>query len=176
MKVIFLDRDGIINFDSKNYIKSPDEWLPIPKSIEAIVKLSKHGYKVGVATNQSGIARGYYDEEVLAKIHQKMTDLVKEAGGEISHIVYCPHMPDAGCECRKPKPGMLKQLANFFECDIENVPFVGDRMTDIKAAKSIGAKPIHIRSQMSEAEIDGIDVPKFDTLFDYVDTLVKDAG
>jgi D-glycero-D-manno-heptose 1,7-bisphosphate phosphatase len=176
MKVLFLDRDGIINFDSKHYIKSPEEWKPIPGSIEAIAQLSKAGYKIGVATNQSGIARGYYSEEVLSNIHQKMFDLVKEAGGQIQEVVYCPHMPDAGCECRKPRPGMLKELAKRFNCSPKGVYFVGDRVSDIRTANAVSARPILIPSQMSEEEAALFpEVPRFKTLLEFASHLITNA-
>jgi D-glycero-D-manno-heptose 1,7-bisphosphate phosphatase len=149
-KVILLDRDGVINHDSIHYIKSPDEYEFIPGSIDAIVRLTKAGYKVGVATNQSGIARGFYDVEVLSKIHEKLSTAVRMAGGEISAIVYCPHHPNDGCACRKPNPGMLNQLAKLLHCRLKGVMFVGDRFSDIQAAQAAGATPVLVRSQMTE--------------------------
>lgn len=150
-KVILLDRDGVINYDSPNYIKSPDEFHFIPGSIEAISKLTKAGFNIGVATNQSGISRGYYDLETLNKIHHKMCSEIEKQGGKIEHIEYCPHMPDANCSCRKPQPGMLLNLAKKFEVDLGNVYFVGDKETDVEAAIRGGAQPVFLGKFLKQA-------------------------
>ena len=173
-KVILLDRDGVINQDSLHYIKSVDEFIPIPGSIDAIARLAKAGYRIGVATNQSGVARGYYSEEELGAIHAKMLDLVHQAGGEIIAIEYCKHMPDAGCFCRKPQPGMLLALAERLGCPLINVPFVGDRVSDIQAAETAGAAPIMVLSPMTDwASLqDYFHVPVFNSLSHYVDHLL----
>jgi len=174
MSFIMLDRDGVINYDSREYIKSPDEWLPIPGSFEAIAKLTKAGFKIGVASNQSGIARGYYSEQVLADIHKKMMHGVELHGGKIHKIVYCPHMPDFGCACRKPQPGLLYELANFFNGVPQGKFFVGDRKTDVIAARACGAIPLLIESQMTiegEADLDG--VLKFDDLLGVANHVLK---
>ena len=115
MKLIILDRDGVINHDSDAYIKSPDEWLPISGSLEAIARLSHAGYRIAVATNQSGVGRGYYSLATLANIHEKMNQAVRAAGGLIDVIFFCPHVPDEACECRKPKPGLFYQIAEYFQ-------------------------------------------------------------
>jgi D-glycero-D-manno-heptose 1,7-bisphosphate phosphatase len=173
MSFIMLDRDGVVNYDSKNYIKSPDEWLPIPGSFEAIALLTKAGYKIGIASNQSGIARGYYSEEILAEIHKKMMQGVEEVGGRIDKIVYCPHMPDAGCDCRKPKPGMLYTLANFFDGTPQGHFFVGDRKTDVTAAKACGAIPLLIESQMTKEGDEHIqDVCYFNSLLEVANYII----
>ena len=112
MKLIILDRDGVINQDSDAYIKSLDEWIPLPGSIDAIARLSKAGWTVAVATNQSGIGRGYYDEATLQAMHDRLRQLVAEQGGKVDLIRYCPHAPDAGCDCRKPLPGLFRQIAD----------------------------------------------------------------
>lgn len=148
--LIILDRDGIINQDSPYYIKSPDEFIMIPDSAAAIARLTAAGFQIAVATNQSGIARGYYDEKILAAIHAKMIAAVEAAGGRIDNIQYCPHMPDFGCQCRKPKPGMLQAIATFFNCSLEGVPFVGDRVSDIKAALAVGARPLLVMTPMTD--------------------------
>ena len=140
-KLIILDRDGVINQDSLHYIKSPDEFILLPGSCEAIARLTGAGYIVAIATNQSGIARGYYDEVQLAAIHDKMISSVQAVGGRIDFVIHCPHMPDAGCDCRKPKPGMLLAIAKHFDCPLLGVPFVGDRVSDIQTAESVGALP-----------------------------------
>jgi len=177
MKAIILDRDGVINQDSVDYIKSVDEFVFLPGSIEAIVDLTKAGYKIGVATNQSGIARGHYSEDILWSIHQYLKEKVGEKGGEINGILYCKHMPDEGCHCRKPKPGMLVDFANHFATAIEDMHFVGDRVTDIQAAYNAGAKPILIHSQMTDVNL--LDhypkVPSFPSLKKFVMHLLHDA-
>lgn len=176
-KLIILDRDGIINQDSMHYIKSPDEFILIPGSVQAVARLSAAGYTVAVATNQSGIARGYYDVATLDAIHKKMRDGVEAAGGHIDLVVYCPHMPDSGCPCRKPKPGLLNQIASYFNCSLVDVPFVGDRISDIQAARTVGAKPVMVMSMMTEQEKMAAwpDVPVYHSLSDYVDALLSES-
>lgn len=151
-KLIILDRDGVINQDSLEYIKSPEEFRLLPGSVEAIAKLTQAGYKIGIATNQSGIARGLYDEATLRSIHDKLLTHVYGAKGRIDVIEYCPHMPDAGCNCRKPKPGMLQAIAQQLNCDLQWVPFIGDRITDIQAAEAVSAKPMVVLSQMTDQD------------------------
>jgi D-glycero-D-manno-heptose 1,7-bisphosphate phosphatase len=141
-KFVILDRDGVINFDSEEYIKSPQEWLPIPGSLEAIALLNQKGYQVVVATNQSGIARKFYDLATLELIHEKMHHAALEKGGTIAGIFFCPHGPDDNCICRKPKPGLLQQIAEFYQISLENVAFVGDSIRDIETAQAAGAKPV----------------------------------
>lgn len=174
-KVILLDRDGVINHDSVHYIKSPDEYEFIPGSVEAIVRLTQAGYKIGVATNQSGISRGYYDVDVLTQIHEKLVNTVKLAGGEISAIVYCPHHPNDGCACRKPNPGMLNQLAKLLHCRLKGVKFIGDRFSDIQAAQAAGATPVLVRSQMTEGFLltPTASVPLFNSLAEATDWILK---
>lgn len=142
MKIVILDRDGVINYDSKQFIKSPAEWRPIPGSIEAIAKLNQAGYRVVVATNQSGIGRGLFDMDTLNAIHDKMHRAVQAAGGRIDAIFYCPHSIDADCHCRKPKTGMFERIAHCFNVDLEGVPAIGDSLRDLQAAVAVGAKPL----------------------------------
>lgn len=149
-KVVLLDRDGVINQDSLHYIKTVDEFIFLPGSIEAIVALTKAGYRLGIATNQSGVSRGYYDEKELAAIHNKLLASVREAGGEIEAIEYCIHLPEQGCFCRKPNPGMLSALAQRLECNLLETPFIGDRVSDIQAAEALGAKPFLVFSPMTD--------------------------
>lgn len=137
-KLIILDRDGVINYDSDDYIKSPAEWIPIEGSLEAIARLNKAGYWVAIATNQSGIARGFYSENTLQKMHDKMHDLLAEIGASVDKIVYCPHGPDEGCNCRKPQPGMLLEIVDKYQADVSKITFVGDTLSDAKAAKNAG--------------------------------------
>jgi len=150
MKLIILDRDGVINEDSDDYIKSVEEWIPIPGSIEAIARLSKADYIVTVATNQSGIGRKLLDEYDLAVIHQTMCDRVEEAGGAINGVFFCPHRPDEGCACRKPGIGMFTQIECEFGTSVKNVPFVGDSLTDIAAARMAGCIPVLVRTGKGE--------------------------
>ncbi|HET9844041.1 MAG TPA: D-glycero-beta-D-manno-heptose 1,7-bisphosphate 7-phosphatase [Gammaproteobacteria bacterium] len=143
---VLLDRDGVINFDSEDYIKSPEEWIPIPNSLEAIRLLNQKGYSVAIATNQSGIQRGLYSEQILEQIHQKMTDSLSKLGGAIAAIHYCPHGPNDGCMCRKPKPGLLMQIAHKFSLDLTKTPYVGDSWRDCQAAISAGCKPVLVKT------------------------------
>lgn len=138
MKYLILDRDGVINQDSEHYIKCPDEWLPIPGSPEAIAKATQAGLTVAIATNQSGLARGLYDEATLTDIHAKMKTIVSDAGGHIDRIVYCPHGPNDGCDCRKPAPGMLKELLATYQAKPEDCIFVGDSFRDLQAGWAVG--------------------------------------
>lgn len=146
MPLIILDRDGVINYDSDEYIKSPDEWIPIPGSLEAIARLNRAGYQVVVASNQSGLARGFFDLDTLDQIHQKMRAELAQAGGNIEALLFCPHGPEDGCACRKPKPGMLLDIAKKFCCDLAGVPAVGDSLRDIEAAQAVGARPLLVRT------------------------------
>lgn len=141
-RLVILDRDGVINHDSDDFIRSPAEWVPIDGSLEGIALLARHGFTVAVATNQSGIGRGLYDRRALAAIHRKMRDAVSRAGGSIDRIVYCPHRPDAGCECRKPAAGLLRKLARHYDVTLEGVPAIGDTERDVEAARAVGARPV----------------------------------
>lgn len=173
-KLIILDRDGVINYDSYDYIKSPEEFLPIPGSIDAIARLSQNGFLVAIATNQSGVSRGLYSEKTLKAIHAKMHHLVEEAKGSIAAIEYCLHLPEAGCFCRKPKSAMLENLASKLNCVLKDSPFVGDRISDIEAAMAVEALPIIIMSPMTDKE--GLKkypkVPIFTSLADYVEQVL----
>ncbi len=142
MKLVVLDRDGTINHDSDKYIKSPAEWKPIKGSLEAIARLTQAGCRIVVATNQSGIARGLFDMATLNAIHDTMHRAVHQAGGRIDAIFFCPHAADAGCGCRKPRPGMLHEIAERLNVDLGAVPMVGDSRKDIEAAAAAGARPV----------------------------------
>ncbi|WP_259758304.1 D-glycero-beta-D-manno-heptose 1,7-bisphosphate 7-phosphatase [Pseudomonas sp. GCEP-101] len=150
MKLLILDRDGVINQDSDAYIKTLDEWIPIPGAIAAIARLSKAGWTVAVATNQSGIARGYYDLATLESMHTRLRELVAEQGGELGVVVYCPHGPDEGCDCRKPKPGMLRQIAQHYGVDLRGVWFVGDSRGDLDAALAVDCQPVLVKTGKGE--------------------------
>ena len=142
MKLAILDRDGVINYDSDHYIKSPAEWRPIPGSIEAIARLNQGGFRVAVATNQSGIGRGLFDMATLNAINDKMMEMVFRHGGRIDALFFCPHTAAEECNCRKPRTGMLEEIAARFHADLKGVPCVGDSLKDVQAAESVGAQPI----------------------------------
>ncbi|MGQ0509734.1 MAG: D-glycero-beta-D-manno-heptose 1,7-bisphosphate 7-phosphatase [Betaproteobacteria bacterium] len=142
MKLIVLDRDGTINHDSDQYIKSPLEWKPLAGSLEAIARLSHAGWRVVVATNQSGIARGLFDMTTLNAIHAEMHRAVALAGGRIDAVFFCPHAADSNCECRKPRPGMLLEIAERLNVDMAGVPLAGDSLRDLEAAAAVGARPM----------------------------------
>ncbi len=149
-KLIILDRDGVINHDSVQFIKSPDEWRPIDGSIAAIVRLNQSGYRVVIATNQSGVGRGLFDMETLNAIHDKMVKTVNQAGGRIDAIFYCPHAADSTCDCRKPKPGMLQEISRRFNVDLSGMPTVGDSLRDIQAGLAVGCAPYLVRTGKGE--------------------------
>lgn len=142
MKLVILDRDGVINFDSAEYIKSPDEWKPIPGSLEAIARLNHGGYHIVVATNQSGIGRGLFEVAALNAIHDKMHKALAHVGGRIDAIFFCPHAQEADCNCRKPKPGLLEEIARRFNTELDQIPFIGDSLRDLQAALQVNAQPI----------------------------------
>ena len=142
MKLVILDRDGVINFDSDAYIKSPEEWKPIPGSLEAIAKLTQAGYIVAVATNQAGIGRGLFEMATLNAIHDKMHRAVGLVGGRIDAVFYCPHPQEANCHCRKPKPGLLEEIGRRFNASLKGVPCIGDSQRDLEACAAVGAQPM----------------------------------
>jgi D-glycero-D-manno-heptose 1,7-bisphosphate phosphatase len=141
VKLVILDRDGVINEDSDAFIKSPEEWRPIAGSLEAIGRLTQAGWTVVVASNQSGIARGLFTMETLGTIHARMREAVAEAGGRIDAIFFCPHGPDEGCDCRKPRPGMLRDIARRLDVRLDDVPVVGDSLRDLQAAAACNCTP-----------------------------------
>jgi len=142
MKLVILDRDGTINHDSNDYIKSPAEWAPIPGSLEAIARLIQADYRVVVATNQSGIGRGLFDTRALFAIHDKLQRALGQVGGRIDAFFFCPHKADDNCRCRKPQPGMLLEVARRFNVSLEDVFMVGDSRKDLEAAAAAGARPV----------------------------------
>lgn len=144
--LIVLDRDGVINRESAEFVKSSAEWVPLPGSIEAIAKLSAAGFTVAVASNQSGLARGLFDRRALTAMHKKLRRLVGKHGGRIDRIVVCPHGPDDRCNCRKPQPGLLEKLARHYHISMRGVPIIGDSLRDLEAAAAVGAKPILVRT------------------------------
>lgn len=178
MKLIILDRDGVINEDSDDFIKSPDEWNPIPGSLEAIVRLNQAGYRVTIATNQSGLARGLLDMHTLNRIHDKMRQHLNLLGGNIESIFFCPHGPDDGCTCRKPSPGLLQDTARRLNTSLHNVPVVGDSLRDIQAAQRVGAKPYLVKTgkgqrtlAKSKEKLQQVEI--YDDLSAVVDALLK---
>jgi D-glycero-D-manno-heptose 1,7-bisphosphate phosphatase len=132
----------VINHDSDDFVKTPDEWIPIDGSIQAIAKLSTAGFTVAVATNQSGIGRKLLDKPALDAMHNRLRTLVKDAGGDVDRIVYCPHHPDDGCDCRKPAPGLYRKLSRQYGVPLDGVPIVGDSERDLVAARAVNARPI----------------------------------
>ncbi|WP_412851959.1 D-glycero-beta-D-manno-heptose 1,7-bisphosphate 7-phosphatase [Ectothiorhodospira shaposhnikovii] len=146
MKLVILDRDGVINRDSPDYIKSPAEWVPLPGSLEAIARLTRAGWCVAVATNQSGLARGLFDLPTLRAIHRHMEATLAPLGGRIDGIFYCPHGPDEGCDCRKPLPGLFERIGRAFSVPLAGVPAVGDSPRDLQAAAAAGCTPVLVRT------------------------------
>jgi D-glycero-D-manno-heptose 1,7-bisphosphate phosphatase len=149
-KLIILDRDGVINFDSDRYIKSPEEWQPIPGSLEAIARLTQDGWHIAIATNQAGIGRGLFDMATLNAMHSKMHRCVAQAGGRIEAIFYCPDTAESNSPCRKPNPGMLIAIGERFNLPLEGVPLVGDSMRDMLAAQAVGARPLLVLTGKGE--------------------------
>ncbi|VAX10425.1 Histidinol-phosphatase [hydrothermal vent metagenome] len=177
MNLVILDRDGVINEDSDTYIKTPDEWTPLPGSLEAIARLNHAGYYVAVATNQSGLARGLFDIHTLNAIHQKMSDALAKLGGHIDLVLFCPHGPDDHCNCRKPQPGMMHNLADKLNADLTGMPFIGDSLRDLQAAVSVKAQPILVltgNGQKTAAQLEGLgDVPVYPDLAAAVSDLIQ---
>lgn len=150
MKLIVLDRDGVINYDSDEFIKSPDEWIPIPGSLEAIARLNQAGYRVVVSSNQSGLARGLFNMTTLNAIHQKLHGAAQLVGADIDAIFFCPHAADDNCDCRKPKPGMLQEIARRFDVSLKGVPVVGDSLRDLQAGFVSGCTPYLVMTGKGE--------------------------
>jgi D-glycero-D-manno-heptose 1,7-bisphosphate phosphatase len=173
MKIIILDRDGVINLDSDHFIKNPSEWKPIPGSMEAIARLTQAGYRVVVATNQSGIERGLFDMDMLNAIHDKMHRAVKAAGGRIDAIFYCPHAAENICDCRKPKPGMLNRIAGCFNVDLDGVLAVGDSLRDLQAAKAAGATPVLVLTGKGKNTQTDDNIPEGTLVFESLAAVVE---
>jgi len=176
-KLIVLDRDGVINYDSDDYVKSVDEWIPLPGSMEALAKLTQAGFKIAIATNQSGISRGYFTVATLAAMHQKMLTLATEAGAKIDYIAYCPHGPDDHCDCRKPLPGLIHQIEEALNTSAKGCYMVGDSLRDLQAGQAAGLLPALVLTGKGQRTLDkenglpGIGV--FDDLNHFVDNLIK---
>ncbi|HEU5399181.1 MAG TPA: D-glycero-beta-D-manno-heptose 1,7-bisphosphate 7-phosphatase [Gammaproteobacteria bacterium] len=161
MKLVILDRDGVINQESDAYIKTPEEWIPIPGSLAAIGRLTKAGFTVVVASNQSGLGRGLFDQKALDAITARMQAETVKAGGRLDGIYYCPHKPEDGCDCRKPKTGLFQQIAAHYGVNMRGIPAIGDSARDLVAAKAAVARPILVKTgrghetlkQMPDAEV-----------------------
>ena len=149
-KLVILDRDGVINFDSAQFIKSPAEWKPIPGSLEAIARLKQNGYRIVVATNQSGVGRGLFEMDTLNAIHEKMHKALFAVGGRLGAIFYCPHTADSNCECRKPKSGMFKRISETLNVDLKGVPAIGDSLRDLQSCAAFGCLPMLVRTGKGE--------------------------
>ncbi|RKZ84003.1 MAG: D-glycero-beta-D-manno-heptose-1,7-bisphosphate 7-phosphatase [Candidatus Parabeggiatoa sp. nov. 1] len=180
-KFVILDRDGVINYDSDEFIKSPDEWEPIPGSLEAIASLNQASYRVVVITNQSGIARGLLTLDDLNQIHSKMHQLLSKVGGTIEAVFFCPHSNKASCKCRKPCPGLFYDFAERLSISLANVPAVGDSLRDLQAAAVSGAQPILVLTgkgqQTLNGELEGLeDVPVYDDLATFVESFLKNKN
>jgi D-glycero-D-manno-heptose 1,7-bisphosphate phosphatase len=160
MKLVILDRDGVINFDSAQFIKSPAEWKPIPGSLEGIARLNQAGYRVVVASNQSGVGRGLLDMSTLNAINDKMHKALSVVGGRIDAVFYCPHAQEADCACRKPRAGMFEEIARRFNVSLAGVPSVGDSMRDLQASHSMGARPYLVLTGKGERTAEAGNLPE----------------
>jgi len=166
VKLVILDRDGVINQDSDQYIKSPSEWRPLPGSIEAIARLCQGGFRVAVATNQSGIGRGLFDMATLNAINDKMMEMVFRQGGRIDALFFCPHTAEEGCNCRKPRTGMLEEIAARFHTELKGVPAIGDSLRDLQAADAVGAQPILVLTGKGRATQSAGGLPRKTAVFE----------
>ena len=178
-KIVILDRDGVINKETHAYIKSPNEWRPIEGSIEGIALLTKAGFTITVATNQSGLGRGLFSKSVLDDIHKKMNLTIKKAGGFIDKIFVCPHAPDDYCNCRKPMPGLLIQIAAHYKMSITGIPFLGDSLVDVQAAQAVGAREALVRTGNGLAtekllETTGQNIETYDNLLMFAHQIIKE--
>lgn len=159
MKLVILDRDGTINEDRDDYVKSVDEWTPVPGALEAIARLNHNGWHTVVASNQSGIGRGLFDMATLNAMHAKMHQMLAKHGGRIDAVFFCPHTPEDGCDCRKPMPGLFRQIGERFAVDLADVPVVGDVLRDLQAGVAVGCEPHLVRTgkaapeRMSDAQV-----------------------
>lgn len=176
MKLIILDRDGVINYDSEQFIKSPDEWKPIPGSLQAIARLNQWGWRVVVATNQSGIGRGLFGMDTLNAIHEKMVKSLAQVGGRLDAIFFCPHAADSTCDCRKPKPGMLHEISARFNIPLDGVPMVGDSLRDLQAGLAVGCKPYLVLTGQGTKTRDDPALPPEALIYPDLATVVADLA
>jgi len=178
IKLIVLDRDGVINEDLEKPVATADEWVPIPGSLEAIARLHQNGWSVAVATNQSGLGRGIIDLSTLHQIHQRMHEMVNQSGGKIDVVAFCPHTDSDDCACRKPAPGMLYTISERLDVELSNVVIVGDSLRDMQAAMATAATPVIVRTGKGQKTLDnhkGLEhIPAYDDLASYVDALLAE--
>ncbi|MEW5822869.1 MAG: D-glycero-beta-D-manno-heptose 1,7-bisphosphate 7-phosphatase [Pseudomonadota bacterium] len=178
MRLVILDRDGVINQDSDAYIKSVDEWIPLPGAIDAIARLKHAGWTVAVATNQSGLARGYFDEATLHAMHDKLAALLAERNASLDYIAWCPHGPDTVCRCRKPEPGLYEEIAGHFGVTLAGVPVIGDSTRDLTAAVRVAATPLLVLTGKGERSLEAGGLPPgtrvYPDLAAAVDALLSD--
>jgi len=176
MELVILDRDGVINQDSTRHIRSPEEWIPIPGSLDAIARLNRAGFRVVVATNQSGLARRLFDIETLIRIHETMQHQLAEIGGHVDAIFVCPCHPKDNCDCFKPNPGMLLDISERLRISLDNVPYIGDKLIDVQAARAAGARPFLVKTGngkktlRSKQNLDDVEV--FEDLAKAADALI----
>lgn len=173
---IILDRDGVINYDSDRYIKSLAEWIPIPRSIEAMAQLSRHGFKIAVLTNQSGIARGLFDVAALAAMHDSLRRRLAEAGGRLDYLDFCPHGPEEQCACRKPQTGLFERLVRETGANLNGTPAIGDSYRDLQAAAAMGCRPILVKTGKGRRTLEqypDLPYPVFEDLYDAVQHLLS---
>jgi D-glycero-D-manno-heptose 1,7-bisphosphate phosphatase len=178
MQLMILDRDGVINEDSPDYVRSPEDFKPVPGSLEAIAMLTQAGVRVAVATNQSGLARGYFNLDALNAIHRRLHERVSALGGRIDTIAFCPHGPNDACQCRKPKPGLVLSLIERVGVSAPGVSFVGDSVRDLEAAYVAGVQPVLVRTgngERSSAELPAHlgDVPTYADLHAAVSSFLR---
>lgn len=174
MKLIILDRDGVINYDSDQFIKSPEEWKPIPGSLEAIARLNQWGWRVAVASNQSGVGRGLFGMDTLNAIHEKMVKSLAQVGGRLDAIFFCPHAADSTCDCRKPRPGMLVQISERFNIPLAGVPVVGDSLRDLQAGVAVGCKPYLVLTGKGQKTHEDPELPAGTLIYPDLATVVAD--
>ncbi len=177
VKLVILDRDGVINQDRDDFVKNSVEWVPIEHSLEAIANLTQSGWRVVVATNQSGIGRGLFDMHALNAMHEKMHRLVGQAGGRIDAVVFCPHAADHGCECRKPLPGMVLEIAERFNVKLEGLPLIGDSLRDLEAIAAVGGQPMLVKTGKGVKTLAAGKLPEntlvFNDLYDAAEHLIN---
>ena len=173
MKLVILDRDGVINEESDAFIKSPEEWRPLTGSLEAIARLNHAGYQVVLATNQSGVGRGLFEVSTLNAIHDRMQRALGQIGGRIDAIFFCPHAEEANCNCRKPKAGLLEEIGRRFSVDLAGVPSIGDSLRDLQAAAAVGAAPILVLTGKGEATRRAGGLPQGTTVYPDLATAVR---
>jgi D-glycero-D-manno-heptose 1,7-bisphosphate phosphatase len=177
MKLVILDRDGVINEDRDDFVKSAAEWVPLPDSLEAIANLTQAGWRVVVATNQSGIGRGMFDMHALNAMHEKMHRLVNQAGGRIDAVLFCPHTRNDQCQCRKPAPGMVTEIAERFHVRPDSLPMIGDSLRDLQAIDAVGGQPILVKTGKGQKTLADGELPErtrvFDNLYDAAEYLIQ---